>query len=219
MFSWFCQLELQELSAGLTRRQKRWASAIGAVSTDSGGLSTGMGTLNYYFHCGHRPALTSSPGHLWLITGWFSVFYVNNMTSGFALGPRMDYIFFEIAAFIVFQQLFRMICRTGSYTMNASTLCRRKNTSRCGILFYFAKFLVICRTKVIFLLNFGSLKPFWSCCVSPPTQFQRAKLVSTASKIIGHKMPYSSNTTQPCNRLPWLMSLNLKRGEKKTGRE
>lgn len=41
------------------------------------------------------------------------------MTSGFALGPRMDYIFFEIAAFIVFQQLFRMICRTGSYTMNA----------------------------------------------------------------------------------------------------
>lgn len=41
------------------------------------------------------------------------------MTSGFALATRMDYIFFEIAAFIVFQQLFRMICRTGSYTINA----------------------------------------------------------------------------------------------------
>lgn len=35
------------------------------------------------------------------------------------LGPQNGLYFFEIAAFIVFQQLFRMICRTGSYTMNA----------------------------------------------------------------------------------------------------
>lgn len=40
------------------------------------------------------------------------------MTSGFALGFKMDYILFEIAAFTVFQDLFRKICQTHSYAMN-----------------------------------------------------------------------------------------------------
>lgn len=221
MSSWFCQQELEELSAGLTCRQKHWASAIGAVSIDSGGLSTGIGTLNYYLHCGHRPALTSSPGAWPPLADYRLVFsiFCQQHDKWLCLGHQNGLYFFEIAAFIVFQQLFRMICRTGSYTMNAegglNILQTLHNAEFCFISLIF---LLFAEQKSFFILNVGSLTPFWSSYVSPPTQFQRAKLVSTVSKIIGHNMPNSSNTAQPCNRLPWLMSLSMKRG-KKTGRE
>lgn len=80
-----------------------------------------MGTLNYYFHCGHRPVLTSSPGARPALADYRLVFsiFCQQHDKWLCLGPQNGLYFFEIAAFIVFQQLSRMICRTGSHTMNA----------------------------------------------------------------------------------------------------
>lgn len=88
------------------------------------------------------------------------------MTSGFALGFVMDYILFEIAAFPVFQHLFRKICRTHSYAMNIHEFRRYsmdKNTSQCRIWLCFSAILVIFKIKVIFLLNFHLLKAQFQC--------------------------------------------------------
>lgn len=96
--------------------------------------------------------------------------------------------------------------------MSFIEILQAKTTSWCRNRLCFTAILVICRIKVIFLLNFHLLKPLWSCYVYLPTQFQCAKLFFF-SKIIGCTTPHPSNTARPCSLLLWLMSLSTKGGK------